>query len=591
MADTVADLLAELKVKTDIKSLKDFNSEIDKTGKKGGGGLKKGMAIGAAAIAAVGVAAVAAGKKLLDMTRDVSNTADEIAKTSKQLNVIPEQLQRMRGALELSGGSAGQFDKALLNVQKQAADAKNEMGPLNDGLKELGLTYADIEGDMLAGDIETVLGTVAGAWKDVGESAESTQAIYDIFGARNAQALIPLLKEGPDGMRNLADSISATGGVLSSEALPKFEAMEDAFLRNEKMIFGLKASIAEALAPVITDIVDDFRGWITENDDLIRQDLPEIVAMIAQAMKEFLPYLIEIAVETKNFFNEVKQLDQRMTDNLGPAWQKAKDAAIAMSDPVGNLVIMFRKLFRWINKVTGGLGGFGKKVGGIGDRIKNNPFLAGFVADTGSGQRGLTGVKQVQESAGPGGGGASATAAGAAARNVHSGRSTAELQRIAGDKNVDPAVRAKASALASVKSVQEAVLQSTIDNSLKNAEKISRQLRTKASGAKPPKPPKGPGGGGGSKKAANGKPEATLEELVAGAVGGEVGSNLPDMAKRAPTVVVQITRNDVRIELSPQFANVRDPDSAARATVELIKKELVEQNVQTGQRIAPSIAR
>lgn len=80
--------LGKLSIKIEVdnkeanEGLDDTSEKVEKVEKKGGGSLKKFGKAAAAGFAVVGAAAVATGKKLLDMTNTAATTADNIDKAS-----------------------------------------------------------------------------------------------------------------------------------------------------------------------------------------------------------------------------------------------------------------------------------------------------------------------------------------------------------------------------------------------------------------------------------------------------------------------------------------------------------------------------
>ncbi|MDY4009520.1 MAG: hypothetical protein SOY94_11795 [Candidatus Limiplasma sp.] len=72
----------ELNNKEANEGLDETTEKVENVEKKGGGKLKAFGKAAAAGFAAVGAAAVATGKKLLDMTNTAATTADNIDKAS-----------------------------------------------------------------------------------------------------------------------------------------------------------------------------------------------------------------------------------------------------------------------------------------------------------------------------------------------------------------------------------------------------------------------------------------------------------------------------------------------------------------------------
>ncbi len=300
MAGTIQvdELIAALGYEIDDKDLKAFKKGTDTAG-------VSTVALGsivAGATTKLASMGVAAAKAAIAFTKDLvlgtAETADEIAKASKQLAVNAEQLQRVRGAAQLSGSSIQTLNRGISTFTVGLSDAKLKgTGPIIEALDVLGLSVEDLEGDLVAGDIERALGKIGDAFNETGEGAEKNGALLKLFGAKAGRELRPLLEEGTAGIRSLGDEISATGGVIGTDALPKFEEMQDQLLLIDQVAFGLKATIAEALAPEISNISEEFREWVLENDELVKQDIPELFRLMLSLLKELVPLLADTTKE------------------------------------------------------------------------------------------------------------------------------------------------------------------------------------------------------------------------------------------------------------------------------------------------------
>ena len=589
---TVAELLVELDVDADVTSIDEFNKKIKDSGEQGSK-ASKGLKIGGAAIAAIAVAAVGAGVALFNMTKEVAGNADEIAKSAKQYGVNAQQLQRMRGALELSGGSAKSLNKAILTLGSGLALAiTDETGPAFDGLEKLGLATADLEDDLVRGDLEKVLGTVADAYGKMGEGIERTTALEDLFGKKAGKELGVLLASGTASIQEMGDAIERTGSVMSDLELEEFEAMEDSLNLVDKAITGVKQKVAGALAPAIGDMADKFQGWIVENEQLLQQDIPELIELLVDIASELIPMIVEVAVETKNLWNEFDNAEES-GGLLGDALDVLKIGFDVLLAPIRAVKFLVEAVASRILTLAENIEGFKAAT----DKIKT-----GLFGTESTGTRGLGGNKQVQVVKGSElkntefsgkqlknlgrveGGGAGATANANDSRFIKSSTSSKALLKMAENQNVSAANRGVALAKGIVAAGNEAAATAQVGSMVAQMDKIAADARKAGRKKTRKKRKKGKGGKG---KGAAGKKEPTLEELIAGATGDSVGKDLPDVASRAPTVVVQITRNEVTLTVAPHFPNMSDPDQAARATVDLIQKELVGQNVRTGQGIAP----
>jgi len=146
-----------------------------------------------AAVAAVGKAAISAGKQLVQLTVDFARVGDEVAKTSKKIGVSTKDLQRLRYAAQLNGASVGALDAGLRKLQVSVGDAlANPTGAAARALDRLGLS-ADQLADL---DAEAQLGTISDALRGMDNDAERARASVDLLGPRRPRSSASCSRRG-----------------------------------------------------------------------------------------------------------------------------------------------------------------------------------------------------------------------------------------------------------------------------------------------------------------------------------------------------------------------------------------------------------
>lgn len=176
------------------KHAKDFGEGMDDAGKetKSAGEkiesvaqifkkVGKAVAIG---LAAMGAGAVAAGKKIFDLTKETAAAGDVIDKQSQKMQISAEDYQRLSYAAELSGTNINVLQKAQKSLLSTGSDL-----PLVDALKQ-------------CADSSDVAGTAV-----------------EMFGAKTAQELLPMLNQGSDGIEKMLNQADNLGLVMSNDAV------------------------------------------------------------------------------------------------------------------------------------------------------------------------------------------------------------------------------------------------------------------------------------------------------------------------------------------------------------------------------------
>ena len=147
--DSVGDEFSKAEKKADK-----FGDEVKETGeqaessgakfKKVGEVLKTVGVAMAAATAAIGTAAVAAGKKLWDMASETAKAGDEIDKTSQKLGMSAEAYQEWDYVLGQAGVDITSMTTGLKTMTNQIDDAKNGSVKAQERFAKLGISLNDL---------------------------------------------------------------------------------------------------------------------------------------------------------------------------------------------------------------------------------------------------------------------------------------------------------------------------------------------------------------------------------------------------------------------------------------------------------------
>ena len=316
MATTIAELIVTLDIKGEgAKKLGAFDGALDKSEtrtKK----FKAGLAGAGKALAAFGAVAVVAAAGIFKLVQNVTQSGDEIAKTSKQLQIAASDLQRLRFATERSGGSAAGLTKSLRTLTKGLEDARlRGTGPVADGLETLGLKVSDLEGL----GAEDTIGLLGDALKGVEDPARRSAIAMQFFGAKGGAELVPLLLEGKEGIRALGDEAESLGLVMGGKALAASEAFQDQMTNLRGVLTGLKNTLGIALLPLVRDTIRRITDWAKANRAVIATKIQEFVKRFIGVVEQLVPLLVRMV---DSFFDFV--------DAIGGVENGLKLAAAAM---------------------------------------------------------------------------------------------------------------------------------------------------------------------------------------------------------------------------------------------------------------------
>ncbi len=225
-------------------------------------GVGAGLSALSAAMAAPFAAAIA----------DLTVYAGLIQDNADRRGFVVEQFQEMAYAAKITGVPIKDVGNAWQKMQKQISDASSGSKPAIAALAKLGLTAADLKGK----GTDEQFAIIADRLNGITDAADKTAATMGVFG-RSGLTLLPLFKEGSQGLSALGKEARRLGVVLSQEAIVAADEFMDAWVRLKETLLGVSRSIASAFIPILRPIVDWTREaagavsrWAKENGDLFR---------------------------------------------------------------------------------------------------------------------------------------------------------------------------------------------------------------------------------------------------------------------------------------------------------------------------------
>lgn len=248
-----------------------------------------------AGVAAVGTAAVAAGKKMFDLASGAAEAGDTIDKQSQKMSMSAEEYQKLAYAANLSGTNMGTMQKA-----QKALMASGKNIPLTEALKQCA------------------------------NSSDAAAAATELFGAKTAQELLPMLNQGAQGIDEMLNNAEKYGQVMSNDAVNASAKFQDSLSTLKGTFTNLKNSISAEMLPGLTSIMDGFTGLLTGSKDAEKQikegveslvnSFSTVASRLTGIISDILPTVTAVAPDI------ITALVDGIVSNLGPLL----DAAIAI---------------------------------------------------------------------------------------------------------------------------------------------------------------------------------------------------------------------------------------------------------------------
>lgn len=231
--------------------------------------LKTTMVAAAAAVSAAMAAVSVAVKRTIASANNLGDVAD-------RLGVNVERLQELRYAAERGGMGVQNFDVALRRFIRRAAEAAKGTGAAKNAFKELGVALRDTNGRLKPSEV--LLHDVADAMQKVPNSADKLRLAFQMFDTDGA-AMVNVLANGSDGMKEMAAEAQRLGLVLSEDTVRSAQAITDNFEMAGNVIGGMVNRLTAFLAPAIVVVSEAVVAMALKLHDLI--DVLPVVAEYA----------------------------------------------------------------------------------------------------------------------------------------------------------------------------------------------------------------------------------------------------------------------------------------------------------------------
>lgn len=229
-----------------------------------------GAITGAATIA--GIAALA---------NNWGKLGSEIDRTSSILGMSTKELQQYQAAAKLAGLSAEDMNgslKSLGDTLEDAAYNRNSQALIL--MNQLGISLTRTKTGAV--DATRALRQVAEAIARQGGNVQAQRLIARTFGV---EQLLPMLQKGAAGIEQYVAQARALGSVMGGDQIQAAKDYAQNVVKLDLAIDGLKASIGNALIPVLSPLLAQLSEWVTKNRDLIATKVGEFVKGIADWVK------------------------------------------------------------------------------------------------------------------------------------------------------------------------------------------------------------------------------------------------------------------------------------------------------------------
>lgn len=296
-------------------------------------------------------------KTLKEWVEHTAEAADAAVKMGVRLGTTAEVVQELGYVASLSDVSMGALSGSLNKLERRLDQvAQKGKGPAADALRRLGISAKELT-DL---PIDKKLERIADGFADLPDSVSKVPLAQQLGLGAN---MIPLLKDGGDGIRELREEARMLGLVVDENVAKQFEEWNDDITRVKGALTGLKNDAVVALLPILRELTTGLFAWIKANRELIKQRLEDIlralilvikglaraVATLYEWFEKFAPIIGHIVEAFGELVGGTTDLQEALTYAglaVAAVWALANLPIILMIALVGAAVLVANSLWR-----------------------------------------------------------------------------------------------------------------------------------------------------------------------------------------------------------------------------------------------------
>lgn len=231
-------------------------------------------------------AATAAGAATSAFLLSASDKAIELQKLSQSTNLSTDSLQQWQYAAEAVGASSAAVTSDLESLLKTMSSPIP--GELNMELMMLGVSVHNASGQLRGAD--EVL-------KDVGDKLNKMSSARAVQWAERvgiSNDTLMLLKQGRQGLSELFEEAQLVGAIIPADAIERGAELSKSIKTLKTVFQALGNSIALSFAPNLKKVVDNFKQFLINNAEFVRQGLGITIDGVSRGFGRFWDILVKI---------------------------------------------------------------------------------------------------------------------------------------------------------------------------------------------------------------------------------------------------------------------------------------------------------
>lgn len=214
-------------------------------------GVGNAVASSAKRLLALGATLGVTGAALNSFFQGFADATGAIGDTAERTGISRERFQELGFAAKLTGSSAETLGGALQKMQINVGAATAGSKELKEMFKGLGINIKDASGKLKSSD--ALFDTFVDRISKIKDPSLQAQAAVKIFG-KSATELLPLIRGGSAGLKEMSDQARRLGLVISDDAVREGEAFGDTLDTIHAALSGVGNTIGSALVPQLNKL-------------------------------------------------------------------------------------------------------------------------------------------------------------------------------------------------------------------------------------------------------------------------------------------------------------------------------------------------
>ena len=204
-------------------------------------------------LTAITVSATAAAAALVGAVKSAADYGDQLDNMSQRTGVAVEELAKLQYAAKLSDTSSEALGKGIGNLSKLMVAAAGGAEESSKLFEKFGINLRNADGTIRG--TSDVLYDLADVFATMPDGPQKTALAMEFFGKKLGQELIPLLNQGSEGLKAMADEAERLGLVLNAEQAKAAADFNDNLDRLGQLSRGVAVSIGNALIPALNNML------------------------------------------------------------------------------------------------------------------------------------------------------------------------------------------------------------------------------------------------------------------------------------------------------------------------------------------------